>query len=119
MLIGFFDSASRPRLTVLVGGRRASKEIDAIIDTGFNGALTLPIDVAVQLGLELTGRVNVQLADGTMKSELLFAGAVTLDSMPQRVPVGLTSSADALIGTELLAGRRLTLDFDHRTISIV
>ena len=118
MLRGFFDSAGRPRLAITLTSRRSARQLDALIDTGFTGALTVPVELAVELGPELAGRANVELADGTLRRELLFIATVTLDQSPQRVHVGLTSSDDALIGTGLLAGRRLIMDFGKSTITV-
>ena len=42
-----------PMTKVEVGGTRRSVELDAIIDTGFDGDICVSLDVAVTLGLEL------------------------------------------------------------------
>lgn len=52
---GYVDELNRPRLTINVIGDRAEAKLDALIDTGFDGSLCLPLSIAVQLGLELTG----------------------------------------------------------------
>ncbi len=115
---GYFDSGGRPRLTVTVRGRRQTAELDALIDTGFNGDLTLPIGLAVELGLELVSRRQVELADGSIRSELVFVGTAVLDGRSQLAMIGLTDGLDALVGTGLLRDRRLTMDFRKGTISI-
>ena len=46
---------------------RKSVEIDAIIDTGFDGSLCLPVPIAIQLGLELSCSQVVELADGSLQ----------------------------------------------------
>ena len=43
--------------------------VDAVIDTGFDGYLCLPVQLAIQLGLELSGSIKVELADGSIKRE--------------------------------------------------
>jgi len=55
LIHGYFDGAGRPRVTVSVFGNRGETTIDALIDTGFDGALCVPIPVAIPLGLELYG----------------------------------------------------------------
>lgn len=85
--------------------------IEAIIDTGFDGALCLPTVVAVPLGLELINQVEVELADGTVKADLLFAGAVRFLGQTKEVMISLTDSEEPLIGIALLADCRLTVDF--------
>ncbi len=92
--------------------------LDAIIDTGFDGQICVPIDEGVTLGLELTGRTLVEVADGSQKVELLFAGRVTFLNKQQNVKLTLTDGEEALIGTELLAGCRLSVDFDTGNVRL-
>lgn len=51
-------------LPLVVTGLRAQARVDAVIDTGFSGDLCLPIEIAIQLGLELCGIELYELADG-------------------------------------------------------
>jgi clan AA aspartic protease len=108
-----------PRTTVRVAGLRGSAEVDAIIDTGFDGNLCLPILTAVQIGLELRDHTIVELADGSQKRELVFGGQVEFQGESRAVSILLTESSDALIGTELLSKCRLTVDFVTGRILIV
>ena len=100
-----------PKASVRVIGQRGSVELEAIIDTGFDGDLCLPIDAALQLGLELHGRIAVELADGSRKLEFVFLGQVEFQGQGREAPIVLPESEDALIGTALLARYRLTVDF--------
>lgn len=45
--------------------RRISVEVEAVIDTGFTGHLTLPPVVVCSLNLSERGFVEVELADGS------------------------------------------------------
>ena len=56
------------RLTVQ-GPSGQSREIEAVIDTGYNGFLTLPQSMVAELGLVYRDRGRAILADG---SEALF-----------------------------------------------
>ena len=50
-----------------------------MVDSGFDGFLCLPIEVAVGLGLELVTTIPVELADGTVnENELVFAGKASI-----------------------------------------
>jgi clan AA aspartic protease len=100
-----------PTVALEVRGSRGSMRITAIIDTGFDGYVCLPTSFAVQLGLELVSQGSVELADGTVKTELLFAGSVGFLGGTRPVQIYLTDSEDALIGTSLLADCRLLIDF--------
>src|SRR5438094_939257 len=107
-----------PMAEIEVSGTRRKVTLDASIDTGFDGHVCIPIDVGVTLGLELNGRTQVELADGSQKVELLFPGQATFLDKKQRVRMTLTDSEEALIGTELLTGCRLSVDFDSGDVQL-
>ena len=65
----------------------------------------------LRLGLDLVGQGYVELADGTVRRQLLFAGSVQFLGETRAVPIYLTDSDDVLIGTSLLADCRLLVDF--------
>lgn len=115
---GYFDEYGHPRIEISVIGIRATCSIEAVIDTGFDGDLCLPIQIAIQLGMELRDILYIELADGTIKDELVFAGAINWEGETKEVRVILTSSEDALIGIGLLAEKRLEIDFGKRSINI-
>ncbi|MFA0758291.1 MAG: hypothetical protein PVTTEEND_001924 [Candidatus Fervidibacter sp.] len=100
---------------VEVVGRRRSVRMS--VDTGFDGALCLPVEVAVSLGLELAGYEFVQYADGRIARELVFQGIVRFLGRQQTVHIVLTDSDEALIGLEMLRGYRMLLDGDSHQVS--
>jgi len=118
LIHGYFDGAGRPRVTVSLFGNRGETTIDALIDTGFDGALCVPIPIAIPLGLELYGDHTYELADGTIKQELTYRAIVHLGEETHRTEIILTESEDALLGSELLEGYILEIDYGNRTIEI-
>jgi predicted aspartyl protease len=107
-----------PTATVEVIGSRKTIELTAIVDTGFDGDLCVPIRDAVRLGLELVGELPVELADGTQKNELLFGGSARFFSKTHEVRITLTTSEEALIGTRLLNRYPLAIDFPGGQINL-
>lgn len=107
-----------PTTTVEVIGSRSSLVLSAIVDTGFSGDICIPIDIAVGLGLELVRRTKVELADGSSRSELLFAGLVRFVGEERDVEILVTDRDDPLVGVGLLAGCRLAIDFTRGTLSL-
>jgi clan AA aspartic protease len=81
------------------GGRE--QEIEAVIDTGFNGFLTLSPALVRQLGLPHIGQSRVLLANG--REEILDLYEVTLlwDGQWRTVETDATDT-DALVGMSLL-----------------
>ena len=92
-------------------GARKTIAITAIVDTGCDGDLCLPVRLAVPLGLELVGEQIVELADGTRKTELVFAGSVRLFDDTPAVRIMLTNREDALRGTRLWDQYRVSIEF--------
>jgi clan AA aspartic protease len=115
---GYFDHEDRPRIPVSLFGNRAELTLDALIDTGFDGALCVPTLLAIPLGLELHGRIQYELADGTIKRELTFQAIVHLGTEVHRTEIILTESEDTLLGSELLDGYVLEIDYGNRTVEI-
>ena len=105
MIEGWIDPLEGPRVRVWVSGRRDRVAVDALLDTGFDGDLCLPIAVAVPLRLELRYVAQSELANGSVvEDELVFAGGVDWDGEDIAAEIILTRSRDALVGTGLLQG---------------
>ena len=119
MITGAVLHNGTPVIALKVGGSREEVTIEGILDTGFNGFLCLPISVATSLGLELIGAPASELADGTVtQDDLLFAGQVEWNGTKREVEILLTRSEETLIGTALLTGYHVALDYATSTVSI-
>lgn len=114
----FFDAKNHPKIRLAVGGAKQSNLLEAILDTGFDGYLSLPISLAVTLGIELTAIISVEYADGRRSQELVFSVEVDLDGKREIVPATLTAGAEALIGTALLAKYELRINFPLQRIKL-
>ena len=79
------------------------QEIEAILDTGFNGSLTLPPAVIAALGLPWRTRGLVILANGTEDQCDIYAAAVLWDGVPRNILVE-AADTDPLVGMALLYG---------------
>lgn len=66
MIVGKVNSLGEAKIAVAIidsAGRQTT--IEALIDTGFDGALTLPANVVTELNLPWKRRGRAQLADGS------------------------------------------------------
>jgi predicted aspartyl protease len=114
----FFDSYGRPKVKLAIRGTRQSGTLEAILDTGFDGFLSLPVATAVPLGLELIGIQPVEYADGRVSKELVFAVKVNLNAKEKVVSATLTGGSEALAGTGLFGDYDLKLNFSKQIISM-
>jgi len=115
---GYVDELRQPRIELTVKGNRKAIGIEPVVDTGFDGYLSLPVAVAIPLGLELKGRVPVELADGSMKNELTFRGTVIWRGHEYQIEIFLTESKEALVGSGLMQGQELTISYGKRSVTI-
>ena len=116
MMEGYVDEYGQGRVRVSVLGRKMEITVDAVIDTGFDGYLCLPLQTAIQLGLELSGSIKVELADGTIKKEMVFSGLTEFGGEVRKARITLTESKDALIGTRMFS--YLEIDFEGKNVRI-
>ncbi len=118
---GHIDEELQMRIPVRVRGLRGVVDLEAVIDTGFNGALCLPISVAVSLGLVLVDLRLTELADGRIQPELVFEGWVQLgEAVEQTVDILVTYGEDALLGMALLnlIGASINADLTRRRVQV-
>jgi clan AA aspartic protease len=83
-------------------------EVEAVIDTGFTGYLTLPGALIRQFALRLHGTREVLLGDGSRVMLDIYRGRVLWDGQPRDVQV-LAAEGGALVGMSLLYGHELRL----------
>jgi len=95
------------KLTVR-GPAGQEQEIEAIIDTGFDGWLCLPPSVVGLLGLVWRQRGRALLADGRESVFDIYEATVVWDGEVRRIPVDEAETAP-LVGMSLLEGYQLTV----------
>lgn len=82
----------------------------AVIDTGYNGALTLPLAVITALALTPLAPRQVVLGDASRKVLNFYEAEVVWDGQRLVIPV-LCVEGNPLIGTALLNSYKMETDF--------
>ena len=90
---------------------RGGKGIDCLIDTGFSGALVLPREFVASLDAIDVGRQLFNVVGGNQIETALVLGEVEWLGANRVLRAIVSEDSDALIGTELLAGTVLTIDY--------
>src|SRR5687767_8983077 len=93
---------------VLIGSA-CRRRIRVVIDTGFNGALSLESSIIQELQLTANGTREGTLADGSVIEFDAYLGAVEWHT-GERVLTVLESAGGNLLGMELLEDSRLSMD---------
>jgi clan AA aspartic protease len=77
--------------------------IDAVIDTGYTGGLTLPPALIAALGLTWRGYASAVLGDGSLQRFAVYAATVIWDGQARVVEID-AADTDPLVGMGLLYG---------------
>lgn len=116
---GTFNN-EQPKITIEVQGSTGPIAIEGIVDSGFNGYLTLPYTVAFPLGLVLIGIESNLIADGSSTSHLVCIGNVCVDGKCITTTIDIQPADIVLIGTKLLKelGKTFALDAMNGIVEI-
>lgn len=90
---------------------RPDLQIEFVIDTGFEGALTLPPAAITALGLPYLIQINANLANNSSVVADVFQATIVWDGAERDVAV-LAMGRRPLVGTALLDGFNLNADFE-------
>ena len=93
----------------LAGPARGTRQIKAVIDTGYNGYLTLPSHLITAHQFPFAGYRRAALADGSSVVLDVYLATVVWHERQQEVVVARADGA-ALVGMSLLRGSRMTMD---------
>jgi clan AA aspartic protease len=94
----------------------AGEMVECLVDTGFTGALVLPQALVTRLSLPIVGREVFEMVGGQQ-----FVASVALadiEWLGQTRTARVIVSEDMLLGTELLEGTRLTIDYIDYTVIV-
>ena len=89
---------------------RSEVEIECVIDTGFEGFLTLPSAIVADLGLPYLININANLANNSSVETDVYLATVIWNGVERNVAV-LAMGRRPLIGTALLEDYHLSIDF--------
>ena len=84
--------------------------VRAVVDTGFTSCLTLPTEFIERLGLRSVADLPMVLADGSENEYPFYRGNVLWHNRLRSAAI-IALDADPLLGTRMLMGSRLTVEF--------
>jgi clan AA aspartic protease len=94
------------------GSAGKSREIEAVIDTGYSGMLTLPPSIVSELDLVFRTSGKAMLANGAEEAFSTYEATVLWDGVMREVEVDALGPTP-LAGMALLERNRLCLDVTH------
>ena len=107
MIRGSVNAAYEAVISFAVQGPSGlTREIEAVIDTGYSEYLTLPTELVSELGLPYVTSDQAVLADGSYASFDVYETTAHWDGEPRRIDA-YASDATPLVGMRLLDGHDL------------
>ena len=109
---GVVNSAYEAVVTLAVQGPSGqTREIEAVIDTGFSGFLTVTPALVTELGLRYRSRGWATLADGSEVTFPSYGVAVLWDGQRRYIDADAADTTP-LVGMRLLDGHSLHIDVE-------
>ena len=117
---GFVDDQLRALLRVPVSAARDGERTDlgVWIDTAFNGGLTIPRKQIAALGLSKQSSAEAILADGRSVELETFACFFDWFGNTFETQIAASDGVYPVLGTLLLDGRRLIIDYAAITVEL-
>ena len=112
MIEGVVNAAREAVVTLPVRGPAGqAREIEAVIDTGYSGFLTLPPSLVEELGLPFRFRGRAFLANGSEETFGVYGVTALWDGQPRYVEADAVGPTP-LAGMALLDGHNLNIDVE-------
>lgn len=109
MITGIVNANHEATIRLIVHGAQGQEqEIEAIIDTGFTGFLSLPSVLIARLGLTWRGHAQAVLADGSLHLFEVYAATIVWDGQVRTVETD-AADTDPLVGMGLIYGHELRI----------
>jgi clan AA aspartic protease len=107
MITGTVNANRQPLVRLVVRGPSGQEQdIEGLVDTGYNGFITVSPGLAGALGLVRLGRGRATLADGRQELLDIYEGTVLWEGSPRTVEVDAADTV-TLLGMALLDGHDL------------
>ena len=117
---GIVDESRRALLDVFVAANKdaMTEPLRVWIDTAFNGCLAIPRPQIERLGLKQASTTRAILADGQLVDLETFTCYLDWFGRVYRTQVVANDGEFPLLGTMLLAGRELTINYTTKSVAL-
>lgn len=117
-MIGIVDESRRALLEVSVAADKdaMNEPLKVWIDTAFNGCLAIPRPQIERLGLKQASTTQAILADGHVVDLETFTGYLDWFGKVYRTQIVANDGEFPLLGTMLLADRKLLIDYTTKRV---
>ena len=113
MILGSVENGV-PKIELTIGNRTWR----ALVDTGFNGDLELPMELQPVIKAVFLFRMKSLLAAGQSIEEDCYAVVVPFDGRKVAAEVTFCAGGEITLGTGMLRDHVLTVDFPEKTVQL-
>jgi predicted aspartyl protease len=118
MMTGKIESGLYPRILVTVVAPTGNSVKKMLIDTGFDYDVAMHYDDADRFDLELIDYIEVEYASGEKDEEIYCRGKIDWFGEVKEVRVILSNDEEPAIGTRLLKGCVMNMNFIDNKLTI-
>src|SRR5439155_26916846 len=93
----------------IIGADGEAMVLNAVVDTGFNGSLTLPAAIIERLDLPWRNRGSAILRDGNLVDCDIYSATIVWDGQRRSILVE-SAETDPLVGMRQMEGYRIIID---------
>ena len=104
------------RIGIVLNGK--TSPFDAIIDTGFNGFISIPHGIIEKTTWQFVGYESYELASGEIIKDKVYLGDVLLGGKKKYTYILSNKTNDILLGTKLFSDKVMVIDFKSKKIAI-
>lgn len=110
MIRGVVNARRQPIIALTIRGPSGQEvSVDALLDTGHNGALMLPPEQVETLGLRFIRTDTANVADGRRVPVPVYAARVVWDGMERTTSV-IAAGSQPILGMSLTLGHKITVE---------
>ena len=103
MIAAEYDTRGSIIIDVTLIGKCGEKKKKVLLDTGFSGAIAIPISIGCEIGLQSVGNGRVILASGETTAVPIFAGKIRIGTDEKDCVYLIMAGADeVLLGMEII-----------------
>ncbi|MBL7073614.1 hypothetical protein ISS37_00030 [candidate division KSB1 bacterium] len=118
MIKGFVNEHEEPIIELTLILRNEPRNFPAVIDTGFNGYISVPEKHVKSSDWLFMGYEEYELASGEIVKAKTYLGNIVFDEKQMPTFILSSTSKDILIGTRLLGTKTLFINFIDKKVVI-
>jgi clan AA aspartic protease len=118
MLKGRVNRQGEPVISIQLVLHNRPIKYTAVIDTGFNGYLSVPRRLLTGAKWLAIGTEKFEIATGSVVEQEIYLGEINFDGKRGPVYSVATEAQDILIGTKLRRGKTLVINFRTNQVTV-